>query len=407
MTQSNSPLSADPISQSFAYTAQGFDGQPMNGTIEAADLESATKQLRSLQLRIVQISPVTAQRPRALSGADFAAFNQQLANLSAAGLPIEHGLRLIAEDLRHGGLAQSVRDVASELERGTPLGEAFHKHQRQFPPLYGAIVDAGVRAGNLPHVLLNVGRHLELVARLRATLWKSAAYPLMVLAGLFVVLVFIGQVVLPKFTEMYHGLLVELPGITLLVFGAARFAPALLVLGLAVFLGSPVLALALRVMNLDRSAKDLLIPLPIIGPVLRRNLIARWCDAMKLGIQANMDLPAAVEMAGRVVGSPSVQRDAARIIARIASGEPLDRNVGKLWVIPPPVLSVIQFAAERNDLPASLETLSRMYEQQAEMRLSSLQTVLMPLLLMCVALMVAITIIGLFAPIISLFQAVT
>src|SRR5262245_14562380 len=107
------PLSA------FAYIAQTFDGQSMSGTIDASSLDDAANRLSNLRLRVIHLDP--AQRParaRPLVGEDFAAFNQQLAHLSAAGLPIEQGLRLIAEDLRHGGLAQSVRNVSAELERG-------------------------------------------------------------------------------------------------------------------------------------------------------------------------------------------------------------------------------------------------------------------------------------------------
>src|SRR3954451_24245878 len=132
----------------FAYTAQTFDGQPMTGTIDASSLEDASKRLANLRLRIIRIDPAERPRAKQLSGEDFAAFNQQLAHLSSAGLPIEQGLRLIAEDLRHGGLAQSVRHVSEELERGVPLGEAFKRHQQQFPPLYGTLIDAGVRTGN-------------------------------------------------------------------------------------------------------------------------------------------------------------------------------------------------------------------------------------------------------------------
>src|SRR5690349_20353657 len=143
---------------SFAYIAQTLEGQPMTGTIDAADLDDANKRLADLRLRVIRLDP--AQRPvraKPLSGEDFAAFNQQLAHLASAGLPIEQGLRLIAEDLHHGGLAQSVREVSEELERGVPLGEAFKRHETQFPPLYGTLIDAGVRTGNLPAVLLNLG----------------------------------------------------------------------------------------------------------------------------------------------------------------------------------------------------------------------------------------------------------
>src|SRR5690348_3994949 len=189
----------------FAYTAQTFEGAPMSGTIDAADLDDASKRLSNLRLRVIRIDPANKPvRAKPLNGIDFAVFNQQLAHLSGAGLPIEQGLRLIAEDLRHGGLAQSVREVSEELERGVPLDEAFKRHEKQFPPLYGTLIDAGVRTGNLPAVLLNLGRHLELVARLRAAVWRSASYPLTVVAGLLLVLLFLGRYVLPQFADMYR-----------------------------------------------------------------------------------------------------------------------------------------------------------------------------------------------------------
>src|SRR5262245_43178607 len=135
----------------FAYLAQTFDGKSMSGTIDAATLDDAAKRLSDLRLRIIQLDATHRPvRAKPLSGEDFAAFNQQLAHLSAAGLPIEQGLRLIAEDLRHGGLAQSVRSVSTELESGVALGDAFKKHEKQFPPLYGTLIEAGVRANNLP-----------------------------------------------------------------------------------------------------------------------------------------------------------------------------------------------------------------------------------------------------------------
>src|SRR5690349_12342037 len=121
---SNEASQAGP--QSFAYVAQTLQGSPMSGTIDAPNLEAASSQLRDLRLRVIRLDPAEPRRrSKPLSGEDFNAFNQQLAYLSDAGMPIERGLRLIADDLRHGGLAQSVRDVAAELERGVPLGEAF------------------------------------------------------------------------------------------------------------------------------------------------------------------------------------------------------------------------------------------------------------------------------------------
>ena len=60
--------------------------------------------------------------------------------------------------MRDGEKREASAQLAAELERGTPLGEAFDKHRAKFPPLYGRLIEAGVRANNLPGVLLNLGR---------------------------------------------------------------------------------------------------------------------------------------------------------------------------------------------------------------------------------------------------------
>lgn len=89
------------VERTFTYSSQTLDGRPFTGTINAADNAEATRQLQSLQLRIIQIEPVPeAPRGKPLRGDDFIAFNQQLAQLTAAGMPVEQGLRPIAQDMR-------------------------------------------------------------------------------------------------------------------------------------------------------------------------------------------------------------------------------------------------------------------------------------------------------------------
>src|SRR5215211_1034587 len=113
----------------FAYQAQTADGQTLSGTIDASDAEHAGSLLQALRLRVLEISPAAhPPRPKALRGDDFVAFNQQQMHLTRAGLPVEHGLKLIAQDMRSGRLAETVRQLAAEMERGTPLDQAFEKH---------------------------------------------------------------------------------------------------------------------------------------------------------------------------------------------------------------------------------------------------------------------------------------
>src|SRR5262249_39165113 len=128
------------------------------------------------------------------------------------------------------------------------------------------------------------------------------------------------------------------------------------------------------------------------------------CDAMKLAIQAGMDLPAAVQLSVDLVGSPALKRDGQIIVAQLSSGQDIDKIPGRLSVLPLTVLAVVQLSADRSDLPASLDTIAAMYQQQAEMRLASVQSILAPLLILGVALIIGFVIVALFAPIVSLFR---
>jgi type IV pilus assembly protein PilC len=169
---------------------------------------------------------------------------------------------------------------------------------------------------------------------------------------------------------------------------------------------------ALAWFALQRSGKDravieaLILPLPLLGPVLRRNLLARWCDALRLGVEAGLDLPAAIRLANEAVGWSGLSKEGLVLAARIESGQPLVTDTPG-YFIPPSVRASINFAAQGRDLPGNLKSLSDMYAEQAELRLALLQTFLPPLLLIVVASVIGLIIAALFLPLVKLIQGLT
>src|SRR3982751_3260875 len=106
------------LPNTFAYRAQSIDGQPLPGPIDPASPDQARERLESLRLRVLELAPAqSAAAPvRPLKGEDFLTFNQQLAHLTSAGMPLEQGLRLIAQDMHRGSVANTIRQIADELE---------------------------------------------------------------------------------------------------------------------------------------------------------------------------------------------------------------------------------------------------------------------------------------------------
>jgi type IV pilus assembly protein PilC len=399
------------IPSTFAYRAQGFDGQPLSGTIDADSADSARQRLESLRLRVLELAPAAEPPGGAarLGGEAFVTFNQQLAHLTAAGLPLEQGLRLIAQDLRRGKVAATVRQIAAELERGESLGEAFQKHASHFPPAYGRLVEAGVRSNNLSGMLLSLGQHLQTVAQLRAALWRALAYPVAVFIALCFVVAFIGHFVLPRFEQIFRDFGTKLPAITEFLLAGSRGAGTVAIVLAALLVAALLAWQGLRLAGRDAPVRDLIgLRLPLVGATLRRSLVSRWCDAVRLGIESGMDLPRAMRTGADAVGSPRLTRDVERLAGRVESGEPLNGGGGGL--VPATVLSAVELASRQGGpgaLAEVLATLSRMYRQQARAKTAVIPAVLTPLLLALLTVIIGFVITGVFAPFITLIQGIT
>jgi type II secretory pathway component PulF len=396
----------EPISntQTFDYDAQAEDGSRFNGSLEAADAERAMNRLRSMRLRVtdLRLREALAQSSRPVRGSDFIAFNEQIAHLAAAGLPLEAGLRLIADELRHGRLANAVNALASDLEAGTPVAEAFEKRRGSFPPLYGRLVGAGVRSGNLSAILLSLGKHLELVQQLRAVLWRALSYPLFVLATAIGLLLFLAAFIFPKYAAIFQDFHLRLPGITLFMISVARVVPyivgALVAIALILWITWLILSRTGRGMVL---VEALVLPIPLIGPLLRAEMVARWCDAVRLGVNAGMDLPQSIELAADATGSRKLAADGRTLVAMLGAGQSL--TALRPRTLPATVPTTIQLASGNNNLAEALGTLSDLYQRQAEMTLATLPTVLSPILVLIIALFIGFVVVSLMVPFVHLF----
>ncbi len=404
----------------FVYEAQSRDGQTITGTIDAADVHEARWKLQTLGVRVLDLAPGKPRRPAApqreatggrVRSEDFVAFNQQLAQLTKAGLPLERGLRLIGRDMRSGRLRRAIGQIADDLEAGQPLDEAFDKHRGRFPAMYGRLIDAGVRSGNLSAVLLNLASHLELGARLRAAIWQAISYPLVVLAAMALVLCFVGYVVVPPMQAMIEGFTEQAdfmgthrprtPVLAAMLFVVSRHMPMLVLLAAAGGIAAWAAWRWQRRAGREQwLVEQWIMPLPLIGPVLVKDRIARWCDALRIAIDAGLDLPGAIELAGQATRSPRLIEDGAKLIAALHNGQSLE-EAARTKLVPASVQVAIDLGAARGDLSRTLATLTELHRQQADHRIDLMAAVLQPALVVVLGLVAGLMMGGLYSMITS------
>jgi type IV pilus assembly protein PilC len=329
---------------------------------------------------------------------------------------------MIAAEIRTGSMKRTLDLVAAQLESGKTLPEAVAIYRDKFPPLYAQLIDAGIRAGNLSGILLNLGRHLTLVRKLQAALWQALSYPVIVMCAFLGVFYFILVQLVPKWEPMLHGLSnvrfwvraggtyqpqdFTIPWLTTAIFDLSNIVsswPVTLIIAVVLLLAVGAFFFLRKTSRDEAMSERLLLPMPLIGSVLRRNLISRWCHAVALAVEAGLDLPAAITLADDATASPQLTADGAALIAAVNSGHPLSTAVAPK-MIPPTVIAAMEMSADRGDLPLTLRAMAQMYQEHAELRLETIQAILTPIILVVMGLAIGALMLAMFAPLLNILN---
>ncbi|HMO25846.1 MAG TPA: type II secretion system F family protein, partial [Tepidisphaeraceae bacterium] len=236
----------------FEYEAQSIDGAVSSGAVDALDLDEAAERLRQMGLRITAIRPAM-RAGGSLDGRHLGTFNAQLAQATAAGMPMEQAVRLIAEEMPVGRARRTLSTLADELERGADLPAAIRRLGRRFPMAYVQAIEAGLASNKLGETLVRIGRHQQSMDRLRHRTLRAIAYPASVLFGLTIVTTYIGWFVLPGILNLADALQFEQPTYNRRIWTpnpAPMYSPPLLteiVIGVARLLPIVLIALAVGV----------------------------------------------------------------------------------------------------------------------------------------------------------------
>lgn len=253
-----------------------------------------------------------------LSLADFSALNDEITALVRAGLPLDRSLA----GIHRGRLGAVMNRLSERLQHGETLEAALRAEEPSVPPLYAAVVRAGVRSGRLPSALEGLAELARTYTETRRTVGMALLYPVLVLLLGYTLFVGFLMFILPKFLAVFHdfGLPVDrmLTALAWLGYHALYWVPilpVLLVLALALWWRSGRAA-ALPGIALGRGLGWL----PGIRGLLKQVSAAGYADLLALLIEHNTPLPEALALAGDAAGSPSLAKASRALAEGIAAG---------------------------------------------------------------------------------------
>jgi len=325
-----------------------------------------------------EVRPSTGQ---SITLDELIALNAEMAALVRAGVPMAEGLSRLSCDLE-GRLGRMADQLGDQLSCGQSLPQALASQGIEFPPVYQAVVDAGLRSGNLASTLETVASNARRMADARRSVVASLIYPIFVFLLAWGLFVFFTYKLAPALLFAFRG----------------SDSPAEIVLGYVSALGAtshywgpivPIVLMALFVWWIDRSSRATLLEpavatpllgwLPWLGPMVRTYRQAAFADSLRLLVQHDVPLPEAVRLAATATCTAKMQQSAERIAGAVERGEPLGGQVEHLPGFPPILEWLLRSGHDRGTLEAALRHAADTYHRRAIRLAQSAQLFLPPL----------------------------
>jgi len=395
----------------FEYNTLTSAGRLMKGTIEAGSREEAAELLEQMQLEVNSIEKAKPKKPKTAIGRnEFLLFNQQLASITKAGIPLEQGLRQLIEDVSSKSMRKLIDAIADDLESGVSIEEAFEKRQRHFPALYGRILKAGVETGRLSEMLTSLNRHLEVANQTRKIVFEALCYPAVVLVLVAVIITAVFRLVVPQIASVIIGITegMELPLLTRIFLNTGKN-----IVSFWITAGCFVAALVVVFGILSTSAagrrfkESILLKIPVVGRLYHSSVLSKLAEGMAIMVAAGCDMPSCLRLGSSTAGSEKLLLEGDMLAGQIEQGANILEAGQSCKLIPRLFLYSAQLGAQRNELQDNLHSLGQMYAEQTRHRQARLQTVLLPIMVVVVGSFVAMAVVSIFLPIVQLITTLS
>jgi type IV pilus assembly protein PilC len=424
----------------YQYEALNSAGKPQKGTVEAGSSEEAIQQIKgqgyfptSVREQKVKggggpksagkikkkkkrgdLSSISIGR---VGQKKLTMFTRQLSTLQDAGLPLLRSIQILEGQQKPGLLKSILSGVAEDVEAGTTLSDSMAKHPKAFDRLYCKMVNAGEIGGVLDVILQRLANFMEKAQRLRRRIVGAMIYPVVVICIAVLIVTGIMVFVIPKFQEIFNDFEVELPGLTLWLINASMWvagkaSPDQTIPGFVWILASPFLVFffikLIRKTNPGRAATDIIrIRMPVIGGLVKKTAVARFTRTLGTLISAGVPILEAIMITRDTSGNYVYEQALTKVHDSIREGETFAGPLREAKVVDAIVVNMIDVGEETGDLDTMLMKIADNYDEEVDVAVQSLLSLLEPLLVVVLGGVVGTIVLALFLPLVKMIESVS
>lgn len=382
--------------------------------LEAVDDVVLKAELRQNKMHALKIKVVKEKKENeflALSSKvkadEFTNFLRQFAVMVNAGIPISDCMNSLRSQRFSKPLRVVLQKIYYDIESGILLSEAFEKHPKVFPSFFVSMVAIGEASGSLDKVLLSMADYYENDRKIKKKAKSAMVYPTVLLVLVFAVLVFVMLFILPSFESTINELGGEVPTITRVMMSISHFIQN------KIFIIIPVIVVVFIAIKLFFKTKKgkyirdyLLFRLPIVGKVQRNLITSRFAKAFAILLGSGMNLIDCLENLKKMLGNEVFSRKFNFTIEEVKRGRRLAPSIEATKLFPSILTEMINVGEETGNIEDVLVVTSSYFDELVESSISKAIASLEPVMIISIGGIVAIVILSVLVPIISLMGSI-
>jgi type IV pilus assembly protein PilC len=405
----------------FAYSGKTRAGEMVSGERVADDMDAAVAALRREQVMVTKITPAKAaakveekKKPGAgktdktVSAKSLAVFVRQFSVMIDAGLPLVQCLDILGNQEEDKHFAEVILQTRTAVEGGAALADAMRRYPKTFDPLFTNMIAAGEAGGILDTILKRLAVYIEKAVKLKGQVKSAMIYPIAVIVIAALVVGVILWKVIPTFAAMFEGLGAELPLPTRIVIALSnnlvRFAPFVLpAIGLAAYAFKQYYKTDGGRHTVDRAV----LKMPVLGMLMRKIAVARFCRTLSTLIASGVPILDGLEITAKTSGNAIVEDAIMETRKSIERGETISAPLREQGVFPGMVTQMISVGEATGALDAMLAKIADFYEEEVDVAVAGLLTLLEPIMIAFLGVVVGGIVIAMYMPIFDMISKLT
>lgn len=395
----------------FTYVVLEPNGKKRTGYIEAASKEAATQIVTADGKYLLELkedrSVATAEdkamrQGRKVTKGDLALFTRRLADLSAAGLPLDRTLQVIAEQSENAALSYVAEQALEDVRAGSPVSDALSKHPKFFPSVYAQTLKAGEASGQFPQVAARLADFQEKEVARRSQIISALIYPAILGSTAVLVIIFLLTFVVPRLSGVFKDLGNDLPITTRILLSTTDFITTNYILILISIVVAVVGYRAWSATEGGALAKDsFLLRAPVFGNVIRKATVSRFARVLSTLVYGGVPILESLQLAGLAAGNRVFMRDAEKVSQDVRDGRAIADSMRDTGAFPPVLTHMVAIGEETGDLPSMLNRVSDSLDFEVDMGLRRAVSFIEPLIMLFMGVFVGFVVLSVVLPILA------